>query len=67
MDQKEIMDKQRAYMWPNQLLYYSDPLPIERGEDMYVWDVEGNKYLDFFAGILTTSVGHNNQHVNQRI
>jgi len=67
MDQKEILEKQRKYLWPNQLLYYSDPLPIDHGEDMYVWDTEGNKYLDFFAGILTTSVGHNNQHVNQRI
>ena len=34
---------------------------------MYVWDSDGNKHLDFFAGILTTSVGHNNQAVNQRI
>ena len=24
-----------------------------------MWDVEGNKYLDFFGGILTTMVGHN--------
>lgn len=64
---QQIIAKQRKHLWPNQILYYSDPLPLERGEGMYVWDVEGNKYLDFFAGILTTSVGHNNPVVNEHI
>lgn len=59
----ELLQKQKKHLWPNHLLYYGEPLPLERGEDMYVWDVDGNKYLDFFAGILTTSVGHNNPRV----
>lgn len=62
-----ILEQQREHLWSNHLLYYTDPLPLERGEDLYVWDVDGNRYLDFFAGILTTSVGHNNKRVNQRI
>lgn len=62
-----ILEKQKKYLFPNHLLYYTDPLPLERGEGMYVWDVEGNKYLDFFAGILTTSVGHNRPEVNQAV
>ncbi len=62
-----ILENQRKHLWPNHLLYYTEPMPLERGEGVYVWDVEGTKYLDFFAGILTTSVGHNNPHVNQRI
>ena len=67
MNTQQILEKQRKHLWPNHLLYYTDPLPLERGEGMYVWDVEGNKYLDFFAGILTTSVGHNNPRVNKRV
>ena len=67
MDREEILKKQRTYIWPNQILYYSEPVPLERGDGMYVWDVEDKKYLDFFAGILTTSVGHNNPTVNKRI
>jgi 4-aminobutyrate aminotransferase len=63
----EILAKQQKHLWSNHLLYYSDPLPLDHGEDMYVWDVEGNKYLDFFAGILTTSVGHNNPVVKKHI
>ena len=65
--EREILQKQKKYLFPNHILYYTDPLPLERGDGCYVWDVEGNKYLDFFAGILTTSVGHNRPEVNERI
>lgn len=60
---QEILDKQKRYLWPNHILYYTDPLPLDHGDGLYVWDVEGNKYLDFFGGILTTSVGHNRPEV----
>jgi 4-aminobutyrate aminotransferase len=67
MNTQEILDKQKKYLWPNHLLYYTEPLPLNHGDGMYVWDVAGNKYLDFFAGILTTSVGHNNAKVVKAI
>jgi len=63
----EILEKQQKYLWPNHLLYYTEPLPLERGDGMYVWDVEGKKYLDFFGGILTTSVGHNRPEVTAAV
>ncbi|MBT1676161.1 acetylornithine transaminase [Curtobacterium aurantiacum] len=31
---------------------------LERGEGCRVWDVEGNEYLDFLAGIAVNSLGH---------
>ncbi|MBE7469880.1 MAG: aspartate aminotransferase family protein [Anaerolineae bacterium] len=67
MNKQEILDKQKKYLWPNHLLYYTEPLPLDHGDGMYVWDVEGHKYLDFFAGILTTSVGHNHPKVTQAV
>jgi len=67
MDKHTILEKQRSYLWPNYLLYYTDPLPLERGEGLYVWDVEGHRYLDFFAGILTTSVGHKHPKVTEKV
>ena len=63
----EILEKQKKYLWPNHLLYYTEPLPLERGDGMYVWDVDGKKYLDFFGGILTTSVGHNRPEVTEAV
>jgi len=34
------------------------PISIERGEGAWVWDTQGKKYLDAFAGIAVTSLGH---------
>ena len=67
MNKNEILAKQEEYLWPNHLLYYTDPLPLDHGDGLYVWDVDGTKYLDFFAGILTNSVGHNHPLVVERI
>ena len=62
-----LLKKQKEYLFPNHLLYYTEPLPLERGEGLSVWDVAGKEYLDFFGGILTTSVGHNRPEVTQRV
>jgi acetylornithine/N-succinyldiaminopimelate aminotransferase len=34
------------------------PLALDRGEGCYVWDVEGNRYLDVLAGIAVNNLGH---------
>nr|WP_202533118.1 MULTISPECIES: aspartate aminotransferase family protein [unclassified Streptomyces] len=39
-------------------LYYRHPLEITHGEGRHVWDADGNRYLDFFGGILTTMTAH---------
>jgi alanine-glyoxylate transaminase/(R)-3-amino-2-methylpropionate-pyruvate transaminase len=67
MKSQEILDKQKQYLWPNHILYYTEPLPLDHGEGLYVWDVEGRRYLDFFGGILTTSVGHNHPKVVEAV
>ena len=36
---------------------------IDHGDGGYVWDLEGNRYLDFFGGVLTTMIGHNHPAV----
>lgn len=44
-------------------LHGSSPISIDHGEGGYVWDVEGNRYLDAFGGVLTTMIGHNHPEV----
>jgi 4-aminobutyrate aminotransferase len=39
-------------------LYYREPIAIVDGEGRRVIDAEGNEYLDFFGGILTTMSGY---------
>jgi acetylornithine/N-succinyldiaminopimelate aminotransferase len=34
------------------------PLTIVKGKGPYVWDDQGRQYLDFFAGLAVTSLGH---------
>src|SRR5438067_2498847 len=53
-----IRRKQKELLFPNVGTYYEEALPLESGRGMFVKDVEGREYLDFFAGILTVSVGH---------
>ena len=54
----ELLERHRAVL-PNWLsLYYDPPISFDYGKGRHVFDVEGNRYLDFFGGILTTSIGH---------
>jgi 4-aminobutyrate aminotransferase len=39
-------------------LYYDQPISIVDGDGRRVVDAEGNEYLDFFGGILTTMTGY---------
>ncbi len=49
---------QKDYLFPWVRPYYGEPLALSSGEGVWVRDVEGDEYLDLFAGILTTSLGH---------
>lgn len=48
-------------------LYYEDPIALVDGEGRRVVDAEGNEYLDFFGGILTTMSGYRVPEVVQAI
>ncbi len=43
------------------------PTVIVRSDDCYVFDIEGRRYLDTFASLLTTVCGHNNQDIIEAI
>lgn len=43
------------------------PFVIERGLGAQVWDVDGSEYIDFAAGIATTSTGHSHPEVVRAI
>jgi acetylornithine/N-succinyldiaminopimelate aminotransferase len=38
--------------------YARFPVEFVRGEGPWLWDVEGNEYLDFLCGVSVTNVGH---------
>jgi acetylornithine/N-succinyldiaminopimelate aminotransferase len=51
----EIVDLFKQYVVPN---YGRYPVCLVRGEGSYVWDAEGNRYLDFFPGWGCNLLGH---------
>ena len=63
----DIINQYKSNSWPAAATYYEHPLVIDHGEGMYVWDDQGNRYLDCFGGVLTVSVGHANPSVNRAI
>jgi len=67
MTREEIIRKHKQYLFPSITTYFSEPLVTDHASMQYLWDAEGNKYLDFFGGIVTISVGHTNTRVTSKI
>src|ERR1700753_2564452 len=57
----------KQHVWPAASTYYAEPIVLERGEGMHVWDDQGTRYLDCFGGVLTVSIGHANPDVNRAV
>lgn len=43
--------------------YHPLPVVLERGEGVFVWDVEGKRYFDFLSGYSALSQGHCHPHI----
>jgi 4-aminobutyrate aminotransferase len=43
------------------------PVIVDRGEGIYVWDTDGNRYMDFTSGIAVTNTGHSHPWVVRAI
>jgi 4-aminobutyrate aminotransferase-like enzyme len=67
MTKEEILLAQSEHLFPCVFHYYKQPLVISHAKNQYVWDADGNQYLDFFGGIVTVSVGHCNDAVNRAL
>ena len=63
----DAVRKHKEYLFPAVSMYYKEPIALVKGEGPYVWDDEGNRYLDCFGGVLTVSVGHANPKVVQAV
>lgn len=61
------IDKHKEFLFPAVAMYFKEPIALVKGEGEYVWDADGNRYLDAFGGVLTVSVGHANPEVNAAI
>ncbi|MBJ42454.1 MAG: aspartate aminotransferase family protein [Planctomycetaceae bacterium] len=63
----EVIALRHTYLSPGVISYYRQPLMIVEGHLQYVFDEQGKRYLDGFAGIVTISVGHCHPDVKQKV
>jgi len=63
-DQDALVDIARAYLYPN---YRQPPIVLVRGEGRRVWDAAGKSYLDLYAGIAVTALGHAHPDIVQAL
>ncbi|AKQ63594.1 Acetylornithine aminotransferase [Myxococcus hansupus] len=62
---RAIIEVDQRYSSPSYIKEY--PLVVERGEGPWVYDVDGNRFLDFMAGIAVASTGHSHPTVVKAI
>ncbi len=55
MNTKDYIQREDKYGAHN---YHPLPVVLDRGEGVYVWDVEGNKYYDFLSAYSAVNQGH---------
>jgi 4-aminobutyrate aminotransferase-like enzyme len=67
MNSDTIRKKHKQYLFPAVKNFYKESVVIVDGKNAYVKDMDDNSYLDFFGGILTVSVGHCNNEVNNAV
>jgi 4-aminobutyrate aminotransferase-like enzyme len=58
MNSEEIRRLHSEYLMPCCVHYYAEPIVFSHGQGLWLYDLEGREYLDFFGGILTVSLGH---------
>lgn len=62
---KSLIDRDEQVVSPSYPRGY--PFVMDHGKGVYVWDVDGNKFLDFAAGIAVNSTGHSHPDVVKAI
>lgn len=61
---QEMMDQSEQYLIHT---YNRYKIVLDKGDGMYLYDVEGKKYLDFGAGIAVFALGYNNKDLNEAL
>ncbi|WP_058486602.1 adenosylmethionine--8-amino-7-oxononanoate transaminase [Defluviitalea phaphyphila] len=68
---KDYVAKDLKYIWhpSSQMKDYEDfkPIVIEKGEGVWLYDIDGNKYLDCISSWWTNTLGHSNKRINEAV
>ena len=62
-----ILEKKKKYIMPCLAHFYKEPRQMVKGSMQYLFDSEGRRYLDCFAGVSVINCGHCNPEINARV
>lgn len=60
---EKIIQKKKDFLFPCTQHFYKSPPQIASGKMQYLFDSQGIKYLDFFAGVSVVNCGHSNPEI----
>ena len=63
MGPEKIIQMKKEFLFPCSQHFYKNPPQIVKGNMQYLFDSEGKKYLDFFAGVSVINCGHCNPEI----
>lgn len=64
MTAKEYIEKQEKNLVGT---YHPFPVVLDHGEGVWLYDVDGNAYLDFAAGYAVSALGYHNEELNEAL
>lgn len=65
MPQSSLLDRRERLLGPNMTTFYDDPVHIIRGKGAWLWDADGNQFLDCYNNV--PHVGHAHPKVVEAI
>src|SRR6478735_7877039 len=57
---QELLARKKEFLVPCVYHFYQRPPILVRGEGAYLFDADGRRYLDAFAGVTVMNAGHSN-------
>ncbi len=64
MNTKDYIDRENQYVAHN---YHPLPVVLTKADGIWVWDADGNKYLDFLSAYSAVSAGHLNPRIKKAL
>lgn len=64
METQQYIDKAEQYLIHT---YNRYQIVLDKGDGVYLYDINGNKYLDFTSGIAVFALGYNNKDYNDAL
>lgn len=64
MSEFQGKEQTQSALFPTYARY---PISLVKGEGSWLWDDQGNKYLDFMSGIAVTNLGHAPKEVKEQL